>query len=166
MTTFKSVFAIIGMTGSLALSSVTPQSQAVSVEEPVVVQLTMAETLQPLSLPERRVLVREKINQLTKEAGIEHKAEEVYTTIAKCENISLEPTLQSGHRYKSDNPKWGTKAGDQELSFGLVMIHLPSHPDVTKEQAQDPDFALRWMVDEFAQGHEWQWTCWRSFYQI
>lgn len=166
MTTFKSVFAIIGMTGSLALSSVTPQTQAVIVEQPVIIQPTLAEILPTLSLPERQVLVREKISQLTKEAGIEHKADEVYTTIAKCENIGLQPTLQSGHRYKSDNPKWGTKAGDQELSFGLAMIHLPSHPDVTKEQAQDPDFALRWMVDEFAQGHEWQWTCWRSFYQI
>jgi hypothetical protein len=32
--------------------------------------------------------------------------------------------------------------GNRELSFGIAQIHLPSHPDVTMEQALDEEFSI------------------------
>lgn len=52
--------------------------------------------------------------------------------------------------------------GDNGTSYGLSQIHLPAHPHITKEQALDPKFAIDFMVDEFAQGNQWKWTCWRT----
>lgn len=167
MTSLKSVFATVAMTTSLALSSQVPPQVPVIVEQPVVVQkASLKETLIKLPLPERQKLFREKVIEITKEKGVPQYAEQIYTTIAKCENIELDPNKQSGNRYKVDHPEWNAKAGDQEKSFGLIMIHLPSHPEFTKEQAQDAEHALRWMVDEFKAGRQTQWTCWRSFYQV
>ena len=36
-----------------------------------------------------------------------------------------------------------------EESFGLSQIHLPSHPDVTREQALNPIFAIDWMIEKW-----------------
>ena len=57
-----------------------------------------------------------------------------------------------------------TAVGDGGDSLGMVQINLPSHPDVTPEQANDPHFALTFIVDEFLAGNEWKWTCWRALY--
>lgn len=55
-------------------------------------------------------------------------------------------TIQSYSRYTRDHPEWGVKKGDRELSFGLSQIHLPSHPEVTYEQAIDPVFAINFLA--------------------
>lgn len=34
------------------------------------------------------------------------------------------------------------KNGVREPSFGIAQIHLPSHPDVTEEQALDEEFSI------------------------
>ncbi len=39
--------------------------------------------------------------------------------------------------------------GKREDSWGLAMINLPWHPEVTKAQAIDPDFALEFMAQNF-----------------
>lgn len=60
---------------------------------------------------------------------------------------------------------WKTNAvGDGGNSFGLVQIHLPSHPTVTVEQAKDPHFAINFIVDKFLDNKERMWTCWRKNY--
>lgn len=51
--------------------------------------------------------------------------------------------------------------GTQEKSFGLVQIYLPDHPEITKAQAQDPDFAISFMASEFSAGHASAWSCWK-----
>jgi len=51
--------------------------------------------------------------------------------------------------------------GDGGYSFGLVQIHLPSHPDVTKEQALDPEFATTFLADKLSKGQGYLWTCYR-----
>jgi len=38
--------------------------------------------------------------------------------------------------------------GRREESYGLAQIHLPDH-DVTVEQAMTPEFAFRWMLDNW-----------------
>ena len=39
---------------------------------------------------------------------------------------------------------WNPTAGSPAGAEGLAQIHMPSHPDVSLAQAQDPNFALNW----------------------
>lgn len=41
------------------------------------------------------------------------------------------------------------KNGVQEPSYGIAQIHEPSHPTVTREQALDPEFAIKFMSDNW-----------------
>lgn len=54
--------------------------------------------------------------------------------------------------------------GDSGKSFGLVQIHLPSHPYVTREQAFDPDFALDFLAKNLAKNKGKMWTCYRMHF--
>jgi len=56
---------------------------------------------------------------------------------------------------------YNKKDGGRELSFGIVQIHLPDHKDITKSQALDERFSIRYIVSEIAQGRGKQWTCYR-----
>ena len=50
--------------------------------------------------------------------------------------------------------------GDGGNSYGLVQIHLPSHPSITKEQALDPYFAIDFLVLNLSKGKCKMWsTC-------
>lgn len=71
--------------------------------------------------------------------------------IMKCENRSFDPTLQSYH----------VKNGVREESYGLVQIHLPSHPNVSYEQATDPEFSIEFLAKHLSQGKGSLWTCYR-----
>ena len=51
--------------------------------------------------------------------------------------------------------------GDAGYSFGLVQIHLPSHPAVTKEQALDPEFATDFLAKNLSVDKGSMWTCYR-----
>lgn len=37
--------------------------------------------------------------------------------------------------------------GDSGQSYGAFQIHLPSHPNVSKEQAMDVEFAAKWTIE-------------------
>lgn len=67
--------------------------------------------------------------------------------------------VQSLHRYKRDYPQWGVKAGDRELSFGVVQIHLPSWPSISKEEALDPRFSVEFLAQKLSTGQSGLWTC-------
>ena len=54
--------------------------------------------------------------------------------------------------------------GDKGKSFGVAQIHLPSHKDVSKEEALNPFFAINWTASEFAAGRQKQWTCYRILF--
>ena len=54
--------------------------------------------------------------------------------------------------------------GDNGESFGISQINLPSHPEVTKEQAQNPVFASEFMAKEYSRGNAKIWTCYRLIY--
>lgn len=55
-----------------------------------------------------------------------------------------------------------TAVGDGGSSHGLVQIHEPSHPDISRETAQDPRWAINYLVSELKQGNGRQWTCYRN----
>ncbi len=54
------------------------------------------------------------------------------------------------------------KDGGRELSFGLVQIHLPDHPEVTLEQATDAQFSVDFLIQALKEGRGNQWTSYRS----
>lgn len=64
-------------------------------------------------------------------------------------------TIDGVHFY----PKKLAPAGAWPTSFGLVQIHLPAHPDITKQQAYDPVFAIDYLAHQLSIGKGSQWTC-------
>ncbi len=72
------------------------------------------------------------------------------------ENDTFDFNRQSDCIYKKGN-KWKMKAGSREQSYGIAMIHLPDHPDITKKEATDPVFAVEFMAKQFAMGNQHQW---------
>ncbi len=44
------------------------------------------------------------------------------------------------------------KNGVREDSHGLAQIHLPSHPEVSKDEAYDPYYAINFIVDHVKEG--------------
>jgi hypothetical protein len=55
----------------------------------------------------------------------------------------------------------GFRVGDREQSFGLVQIHLPAHPQVSKEQALDPEFAINFLAKSLQNGKGGMWSCYK-----
>lgn len=72
-----------------------------------------------------------------------------------CENDTWDPLRQSDY-YKN---------GKREQSYGLAQIHLPAHPEITKEDAQDPNFALNFMAEQMSKGKASAWSCYRKLYK-
>ena len=60
--------------------------------------------------------------------------------------------VESESRYNSQ------AVGDHGTSFGLAQIHLPAHPNVTKEQALDEDFAINFLIINLLKGRCRLWT--------
>jgi hypothetical protein len=54
--------------------------------------------------------------------------------------------------------------GDEGHSFGLAQIYLPAHKTITQAQAQNAVFASEFMAQEFSEGHQNEWTCYRQIY--
>lgn len=54
---------------------------------------------------------------------------------------------------------WNAKAvGDNGTSFGLVQIHLPAHPEISQRNAEDPKYALDYLIREYPLNPD-QWSC-------
>ncbi len=54
------------------------------------------------------------------------------------------------------------RVGDNGESFGAFQIHLPSHPDITKEQATNFEWSLRWTIkncDRYSDSLKWFGAC-------
>lgn len=62
------------------------------------------------------------------------------------------------HCESSGNPN---AIGDNGQSYGLAQIHLPSWPDISKEQALDPEFAINFLAEKLSKNQGYLWTCWR-----
>lgn len=73
-----------------------------------------------------------------------------------CENPPLNPKLQSGVIEKD---------GKREDSWGLSQINLPHWPEITKKQAQDPDFSINFMAQKFSEGKQKLWSCYKQLYK-
>jgi len=54
--------------------------------------------------------------------------------------------IESGYNPQAANDK----IPENERSYGLGQINLNAHPQISKEQAMDPEFALNFVVDRYA----------------
>jgi len=118
-------------------------------------------------------LTQGQIEALVARYSIKHGVsyDEMLTTV-QCEakkafiddTLYYFPASQSDLTYSFTDADKGIYEGAREESYGLAQIHRPSHPNVTKEQAQDKDFALNFMASEFEKGNQWKWTCWKNAY--
>ena len=97
--------------------------------------------------------------QITLEEHISLKAEEygvsaiIMKKVINCENPDLDTTLQS---------RIIAPDGRREDSWGLVQIHLPSHPSVNKTQATNPEFAIDFLASKLSEGKGELWACYRK----
>lgn len=73
-------------------------------------------------------------------------------------------TIRCESGFVSQQSKYIRKDGTREPSFGIAQIHLPDHPSVTKDEAMDENFSVRWMAKKFKDGKMGWWTCWRDKY--
>lgn len=75
--------------------------------------------------------------------------------VISCENNTWDPKRQSD----IINSK-----GERENSWGLSQIHLPSHPHISREQAQDPEFSIEFMAKAFSKGQQTKWSCYKKLF--
>lgn len=55
--------------------------------------------------------------------------------------------------------KFNPKAiGDRGLSHGLVQIYAPAHPNISIQQAENPQFSVKYLCDNLSLGNGWMWT--------
>jgi hypothetical protein len=90
------------------------------------------------------------VNEYANKYGVD--ANQMLETI-RCESVGFK-NVQSGHILK----------GVREDSWGIAQINLYWNPEVTKEQALNPDFSVEFMAKKFSQGKYHRWTCWRNIY--
>ena len=93
----------------------------------------------------------ELIEKVYKYAKIHKNSPDKIIKTINCENREWDIKLQS---------RIINKRGNREDSWGLSQIHLPSHPDITKKQAQDPDFAINYMAEHL--GRDVTWSCYKK----
>lgn len=90
------------------------------------------------------------------------QAEEIEETLEeKSDRIALEFGVSTTTvRAIVDSETGGTwnpnQEGDGGMSCGLASIHSTYHPDITCEQAKDPEFALRFIAQVVKDGNEWR----------
>lgn len=77
-------------------------------------------------------------------------------------NVSASLMRKIIHCESSGNPN---AVGDGGYSFGLVQIHSPSWPDITQEQAVDPEFAINFLAKKLSEDKGHLWTCYRMITQ-
>ena len=74
-------------------------------------------------------------------------------------------TIKGESQLKNVQSNCVDEYGKREDSWGLVQIHLPSHPEISKEQALQPRFAVEFMAKQFSKGKASQWSYYRKVYQ-
>lgn len=107
------------------------------------------------TLPQPKDYTKSDLIQLVYTKASEfHVKPQTMINVINCEDTTWDPTKQSDI----------VRGGVREESYGLSQINLPSHPDITKSQSQEPEFAIEFMAKEMAAGHANKWSCYRKLY--
>jgi len=97
--------------------------------------------------------IKDRIKTYSETYGV---SEEVMNVVVACES-------QYNHTTQSFVPD-PTGPNSREDSWGLVQIHLPSHPNITKDQAVEIEFSLNFLADNLSKDNGRIGICWRMFY--
>lgn len=99
---------------------------------------------------------RDRIRKEVDEVALKYNvsSDKMWATIL-CES-GASTTIQSRHKRPD---------GSREQSYGVAQIYLPAHTQITKEQAQDPRFAIDFMAKNFAEGNAHLWSCYNKLYK-
>ena len=96
--------------------------------------------------PEKKETIRQQVERIAAKYDVDAVA--LYKTL-DCESAHFaSPSIQSRHIIN----------GKRERSFGYAQIHLRDHPDVSYEQAIDPEFAIDFMAKNWKKHKSW-WSC-------
>jgi len=107
---------------------------------------------------EEEVVVKPTVSSLiTKYASKYGVSEAVMRKVIDCES--------QYQNIQSRIPKASGPNG-REDSWGIVQIHLPDHPNITKAQALDKEFAINFLAKNLSTGKGRMWTCWRKYYSV
>lgn len=71
----------------------------------------------------------------------------------------LYDTLKCESGFDELTQSFAYKDGVRENSWGVAQINLDMWPQITKQQAQDPNFALPFIARHIADGEGHLWTC-------
>lgn len=96
---------------------------------------------------------QDKIHYYAAKYGVNEK--HLTETIRKESNF--DPDVQS---------KFVDRKGLQEESYGLSQINVKWNPQVSIEEAKDPDFAINFMAYNFSIGKASMWSAWRELYGV
>ena len=137
---------------------------------PLLVAGMFGEEPEHIEIPEysEPVTNEDRVKLIIEEFGFdlpEYKQTQLLETLG-CESMfqSIQSRLPLVQTLPADYVLQGEPS--QEQSFGVAQIHLPAHPEVYLWQAMDREFAVKWTIEEFRQGNESQWSCWRNKYSI
>lgn len=116
--------------------------------------------------------------QISSEYGTKYSEQQIQDLISKyaivydINETKVLETIRCESRFKnvqsdivSTTTINGVEVRVREDSWGIVQIHLPSHPKVTKEEALNPEFAIAFITKEFSEGRQKKWSCYRKIYQ-
>ena len=82
--------------------------------------------------------------------------------IINCENRQRDPNLQSRLYYNFTRADLGIFKGEREYSFGLVQINRHYNPNISHEQATDPDFSIDFLAKNLSKGNGTWWACYNK----
>lgn len=139
---------IISIAGSICLDAFIQNHQPVVIVNTAQAQVSEQVEEKPVIIEVKINWTKERIDRL-----IEEKAKEYGTSATTLKRIVA---CESG--YVTDIQSYKILKYGREKSFGLVQIHLPDHPNITKEQAIDPAFAINYLAKHYAQGTD-KWSC-------
>lgn len=83
-----------------------------------------------------------------------------YSSIYGVSAVQMTNTIQCESQFNEN------AVGDHGTSFGLVQIHNPIAQGVTIQEAKDKVFAIRFMAQAFAEGHQSRWSCYTTLYSV
>lgn len=100
------------------------------------------------AIAEPTEIVRElTIPELIEKYSIEYNvSSDVMTSVIDCE---------SDFRPNAHN-------GVGENSWGLVQINLNAHPQISVQQATNPDFAIKFLAENLSKGRGSMWSCFKK----
>ena len=124
------------------------------------------ETETEIQHPSERVIeipIRQQYENLVDEYAYQYGvSSRLMKAIITCENTEWNPKQQSNLLYNFTKAELGIFKGEREYSFGLVQINLHYNPNITYEQATDPEFSIELLANWLSKGYHSRWGCYTS----